>query len=162
VEEIELRKSLEKGLSTRKIADENSVSQSTVKHWLKKYGLRSNVKAGHPGGSHEHLCGCGETNPRQFYARMKSCCKACQNKKRCSEFVEKKKKAIVHFGGRCVDCGYSKYYGALEFHHLDITQKEISPQKALKREWTNALKELSKCVLLCSNCHRERHALIAV
>ena len=65
-------------------------------------------------------------------------------------------------GGKCVLCGYNKYLGALDFHHLDPTQKgfEIST-RGLTRSWEKIRKELDKCVLVCANCHRELHAGIS-
>ena len=157
--EIELQDDLAAGLSTRKIAAKYQTSQTAVRYWLRKFGLRSKIRAGSPNGSHVHCCKiCGDTRPSNFYQRLKSVCKRCQNQKRTLEFVEKKKKAIEYFGGKCIKCGYAKYYGALEFHHRDTSLKEINPEKALKRSWKAALVELKKCDLLCSNCHREVHA----
>ena len=37
-----------------------------------------------------------------------------------------KANAVNYKGGSCIICGYNKYNGSLEFHHLDPTQKEFS------------------------------------
>lgn len=37
-------------------------------------------------------------------------------------WIKRKLDAIEYLGGKCISCGYSKYYGALEFHHRDPTQ----------------------------------------
>lgn len=60
-------------------------------------------------------------------------------------------------GGKCAICGYEKYTGALEFHHIDPSQKDftISNDRAKLEE---SIEESKKCVLLCANCHRELHA----
>lgn len=59
-------------------------------------------------------------------------------------------------GGKCSKCGYNKNISALEFHHLDHNEKEFN--FAYKTSITdNLLKELDKCILVCSNCHREIH-----
>lgn len=53
-------------------------------------------------------------------------------------------------------CGYSKCLQALEFHHLDPTEKDgglAGSIKFLSKE--KLLAEIEKCVLLCANCHRE-------
>lgn len=71
-------------------------------------------------------------------------------------------KAIEYGGGKCKICGYSKCFAALEFHHIDPTQKNFEPSKAYKKKWETLKKELDKCALLCANCHREVHAGLAV
>ena len=64
---------------------------------------------------------------------------------------------IEAFGSKCGICGYSKCIAALEFHHLNSNDKEVTISgKTLKFE--KFIDELRKCVLLCSNCHREYHA----
>lgn len=68
-----------------------------------------------------------------------------------------KERAIAFLGGKCQGCGYDRCPAAFDFHHVDAQEKdfEISSRMA----WTPALEEeLRKCVLLCSNCHREAHA----
>lgn len=35
-------------------------------------------------------------------------------------------KAIEYKGGKCVVCGYDKYIGALDFHHLDPNMKDYT------------------------------------
>lgn len=69
-----------------------------------------------------------------------------------------KAKAVETKGGQCSICGYDKNYAALEFHHTDPFQKEFSfGLKGIPRSWDRMLKELEKCVLICSNCHGEHH-----
>ena len=57
----------------------------------------------------------------------------------------------------CKLCGYNKCAVALEWHHPGDDKKH-DPSNAIKRSWTAYLSEISKCVLLCANCHREVHA----
>jgi len=69
-------------------------------------------------------------------------------------------KSLAYKGGKCLLCGYEKYHGALEFHHLNPTQKDpnfMSGTGASYRRWEGLRGELDKCVLLCANCHREVH-----
>ena len=58
----------------------------------------------------------------------------------------------------CQICGYNKTHYALEFHHEDGNDKKynISLMKTLSIE--TILKEIKKCKVVCSNCHREIHA----
>lgn len=75
---------------------------------------------------------------------------------------QKRKKidAVNLFGGCCQKCGYDKCVEALEFHHLDKNEKEEKPSYIIMRwSWERVKEELEKCILLCSNCHKEVHAL---
>jgi len=92
----------------------------------------------------------------------------CENRYRCrkcsSEAVQKrryiiKEQAVEYKGGKCEICGYDKCIDALEFHHLNPTQKDFGiSNKGYTRSWDNVKKELDKCILVCSNCHKEIHA----
>lgn len=71
----------------------------------------------------------------------------------------KQKKNIIHvMGDRCQCCGYDKYYGALELHHINPSEKIFSFSDKTYRAWADLEEELKKCVLLCANCHREVEA----
>jgi len=62
-------------------------------------------------------------------------------------------------GGCCQSCGFNKYNGALEFHHIDPSQKDSKMSKMTRRpDNPEVQRELAKCVLVCSNCHRMIHA----
>ena len=72
--------------------------------------------------------------------------------------VKQKKNIIKVMGGKCQCCGYNKYYGALELHHLNPAQKSFSFSNKTYRAWASLENELKKCILLCANCHREVEA----
>lgn len=75
--------------------------------------------------------------------------------------IKTKQVAIAYCGGKCAKCGYDKYIGALEFHHLDPTKKEFSiSSSGSTMSWEMIKEELDKCILLCSNCHKEEHERI--
>lgn len=60
--------------------------------------------------------------------------------------------------GKCQVCGYNKCLRSLEFHHLDPLQKDFTISGNLKRiKKEKVIKELEKCILVCSNCHGEIH-----
>jgi 5-methylcytosine-specific restriction endonuclease McrA len=70
-----------------------------------------------------------------------------------------REKAIEYKGGKCMICGYQKYTGALDFHHIDGKTKVFGISKnGITRSWNKTKTELDKCILICSNCHRELHA----
>jgi 5-methylcytosine-specific restriction endonuclease McrA len=63
---------------------------------------------------------------------------------------------VSEAGGRCAVCGYDRYIGALEFHHLDPSAKRLSLGGGGITLAIDVLREEArKCVLLCSNCHAE-------
>lgn len=65
------------------------------------------------------------------------------------------------FQSRCGMCGYDKCTQALEFHHLDPSAKDFAISSGTKNNWSLLVSEAQKCVLLCSNCHREVHNGVA-
>lgn len=70
----------------------------------------------------------------------------------------KKKMAVERMGGKCQICGYDKCLSALEFHHVNKDEKEECPSYIILRwAWERAKVELEKCILVCSNCHKEIH-----
>jgi 5-methylcytosine-specific restriction endonuclease McrA len=73
--------------------------------------------------------------------------------------LERKRKLIEIAGGQCCDCGYKKNIAALEFHHIKPEEKSfgIDLRKCSNLQWDKLVDEIKKCVLICANCHRERH-----
>jgi hypothetical protein len=73
--------------------------------------------------------------------------------------IQRKKDLVNKLGGKCSKCDYNKNLAALDFHHLDPSKKETPMNLSflLKMNWEKCLKEVSKCILLCANCHREHH-----
>lgn len=90
-----------------------------------------------------------------------------ENRYRCvkcrSEAVQKRrdttKQLMVEYkGGKCEICGYNKCNAALEFHHLDTSEKDFGiAYKGYTRSLETCKKEVDKCILVCANCHRELH-----
>ena len=60
-------------------------------------------------------------------------------------------------GGKCLVCGYDRCLRALDFHHIDPSTKTITISSSLSTVKERE-QEVEKCVLICSNCHRELHA----
>lgn len=46
----------------------------------------------------------------------------------------------------------------LEFHHTEPNEKEFMISAHTHRSWSFIEKELKKCVIVCSNCHKKIHA----
>jgi hypothetical protein len=70
--------------------------------------------------------------------------------------VRTKQKLVEYKGGKCLICGYQKYFGNLTFHHRDPSKKDfqISGQSI---SYEKLKCEVDKCELLCHNCHGEVH-----
>ncbi|OGC56282.1 hypothetical protein A2200_00830 [candidate division WWE3 bacterium RIFOXYA1_FULL_41_11] len=67
--------------------------------------------------------------------------------------------AVEYLGNSCNICGYNRCLAALEFHHKEGQKKDFGLScRGLTRSWETIKKELEKCVLVCSNCHKEIHS----
>ncbi len=71
-----------------------------------------------------------------------------------------KLQAIKLLGGKCSICGYNKSVDALEFHHEDPKEKDFKLGSGNTMSWREYKKEALKCILVCSNCHKEIHSKI--
>lgn len=72
---------------------------------------------------------------------------------------QRKIELVNLMGGKCMRCGYSKCYAALQFHHRDPKTKkfDIARQLCNSVDLSEAIEESKKCDLLCANCHFEEH-----
>ena len=160
-----LERLVEAGLSHRRIADELGVSSSTVRHWIEKYGLATNrtkrlregaqIPMDRPARIELTCFRHGVTEFRLKTSTSYGCARCA------SEAVSRRRRRIKQTlvreaGGRCRMCGYDRYVGALEFHHLDPSLKSFSLSHAgVTRSLARAREEAAKCILLCANCHAE-------
>lgn len=107
------------------------------------------------------------------FVRQAGFCKKCKRKMSakgvmfCAPCAEKdsknqverirdlKRRAIEALGGACFDCGLkSEYQCVFDFHHIDPSKKDRNINGL--RSWSAVREEISKCMLLCANCHRIR------
>ena len=59
---------------------------------------------------------------------------------------------------KCVICGEDRA-AALDFHHVDPATKSFNLGSAAKSKSVDAvLREIAKCIVVCSRCHRLIHA----
>lgn len=68
-----------------------------------------------------------------------------------------KKALVLYKGGKCEKCGYNKCLSALEFHHLNPKEKDFGLSDNLTKDFNLLKREVDKCILVCSNCHKEIH-----
>jgi predicted HNH restriction endonuclease len=107
---------------------------------------------------------CGKTKENTFFFMRKrnnapyGYCKECVTVQTMERLKTYKEQAILYLGGSCRLCGYNKYIGALEFHHLDPSIKDAKYSSMKNWSFGSKKDELDKCILLCANCHREVEA----
>ena len=90
-----------------------------------------------------------------------SYCKKCFNTRCQQRWVKRKLEAIAYLGSACRDCDLNlaqSHYAVFKFHHLDPAEKDADWSKLRLGSMAKIRTELAKCVLLCANCHRIRHA----
>ena len=69
-----------------------------------------------------------------------------------------KLQAIKLLGEKCSICRYDKCIDALEFHHTNPQEKEFKLGSGNTMSWKEYKEEVLKCILVCSNCHKEIHS----
>lgn len=164
-----LERMIEEGNSLNKIAKESGRCLSTVQHWIKKYNLKSNFKRFADQekvkyGSERYCPKCEKmVSIDRFHSKRgvkyaSTYCKSCTTDITVDRKRKLKELMVEYKGGCCQKCGYKKYLGALEFHHLNPDEKDFNPSHLSTYIFDERVKEeLDKCLLLCSNCHRETH-----
>lgn len=117
------------------------------------FGVKNTLKLEEAGAA--GLCACGT---KFKYDRTKglrrTTCLRCRDQKRRHA---RKAQAVSYMGGKCSECGYKRSVKALQFHHRDPKKKEFGIGQRMRRSWSVVKKELKKCVLICANCHAEKH-----
>lgn len=106
--------------------------------------------------------------PSDFYkGAHKTYCGSCLRNRGVQDRILAKTFCVNYLGSKCTKCGYNKCLTALEFHHIDPKEKDFNIARCISKSgirWVDTkiipyhiIKELDKCILLCSNCHREQH-----
>jgi len=85
-------------------------------------------------------------------------CKQCSVEAVTEKRRRNKKILVEYLGGHCIECGYFRCVGALEFHHRDPIEKDFGLSQSGVTKGLDKLKlEVKKCILLCNRCHMETH-----
>ena len=154
-------------MTKKKIAEKLGCSEGKVKYFLDKYEIIKNEENIVLDPTPRTCPQCSEVKPgTDFYMnswrgkkKPGSWCKVCAANRTASRHRGCKNNYVQLKGGCCQSCGFNKYNGALEFHHVDPSTKEETITKMMKRPSSpEILVELAKCVLVCSNCHKMIHA----
>lgn len=156
------------GMTIAEIAEADGLSKTTVRHWLRRYELKTQNKVGPRLGKRaaeakeagllreRFVCiHHGETE-YMLDGRGHYRCKRCRSEGVSRHRRRLKAMLVIEAGGRCVVCGYDRCITALEFHHLDPLEKRLGiSANGLTLSVDAVRAEARKCVLLCSNCHAE-------
>ena len=102
---------------------------------------------------------CGMEKPFELFYHKRTVCKECVKEKERNKY-NKRMEELNNYKKtlKCKKCGNDKYY-LLDFHHIDPSKKDYAISDNSHAKIETILKEAAKCVLLCSNCHREFHFL---
>jgi hypothetical protein len=154
MEKHSLSTQIESGMTLAEIAKERQCALTTVRYWLKKYGLKTKNGVGkRPTFTKgDRKCAvCARAVPD--YQRGNKC-GACAMR---IIHYRTKTKAVEYKGGKCQDCGWIGHVVGYDFHHRDPAQKEFTISSHKNRSWERIVVELDKCDLLCAMCHRMKH-----
>jgi transposase len=149
---------VDQGLTTRAIARGCSVSYSTVRYWLKRYGIDNARPYRRSDGPQPRLIQrrCRTHGLASFVLEGRGYyrCTRCRMAQVAKRRRKVKAMLVAEAGGRCALCGYDSHQAALEFHHLDPSQKSFElSARGITRGIDRLRAEARKCVLLCANCH---------
>jgi transposase len=165
----ELGPLVEEGMSIAQIAESVGLSKTTVRHWLREYGLTTlrgewrRKSMSETGDTRMDVVQreCSQHGLTDFKCRSTSGyrCLKCRSEAVARRRRKVKQILVEEAGGVCVGCGYSLCIAALEFHHLVPSEKSFSlSHRGVARSLEKAKAEASKCVLVCANCHAEVEA----
>jgi transposase len=156
------------GMSLAEIAEATGLSKTTVRHWLRAYGLktqRARRRVADDGRQVELELLCPRHGLTTFKRRSTGGyrCARCRAEAVVRRRRKVKRLLVTEAGGCCKLCGYDRCVGALEFHHIVPSDKRFSlSHRGVTRSLEKARAEASKCALLCANCHAEVEAGVAV
>lgn len=150
-----------------------SCTKEAVKERRKRQQSRTDVSI----PAEKQCTRCQQTKPAVAFARdrgaasgLSASCKECVSAwqkawrklgvsaaRRRQQLRDRKALAIQSLGGACKRCGGVFPDVVYDFHHRVPHEKEAEPNAALGWSIAASEIELSKCDLLCANCHRLTH-----
>jgi transposase len=164
IDRDELVALVEQEMSIAQIAEAVGLSKTTVRHWLREFGLKTRWaerRRASADGQQQIMLDCPRHGVTPFKRRAAGGyrCAKCRAEAVTRRRRKVKRLLVEEAGGRCSLCGYSRCIAALEFHHRVPADKRFSlSHRGVARSLAKARAEASKCALLCANCHAEVEA----
>jgi transposase len=126
------------GMSVAQIAERVSLSRTTVRHWLREFGLTTHWadrRQASAAGEPRVPLRCPHHGVTQFSRRSAGGYRC--NRCRAEAVVRRRRKVkrvlVEEAGGACAVCGYSRCVAALHFHHLVPAEKQFSLSQPSRR-----------------------------
>lgn len=115
---------------------------------LDEFNFRNKLK----GSRHSYCRECGTLYTRNHYKNNKK-----QYLKRNARSLAKRQEFVRNFKSRpCKDCGIQYPYYVMDFDHREGELKELQMSQVVRYTINKLKREIAKCDVVCSNCHRER------
>jgi len=125
--------------------------------WAKEHGLKYRLKQTKP------CQRCEKPIKFQLGLFRTFCSSTCRERNHRESYLASFRRtydAYAKFKERegCKQCGYNRCGACLDFHHVKPGHKERRITAALWKSKSRLYRrEIKKCILLCKNCHYERH-----
>jgi transposase len=167
----ELERLVKSGASIAEIAEAVGRSKATVRHRLRRFGLKTlNMRGQRPAriaqsardaGLAKVTMACAHHGETEFSLEGRGYygCKRCRSASVSRRRRKVKQTLVEEAGGACQLCGYDRCIAALEFHHRNPSEKRFAlSYGGVAHSLAKARVEAAKCSLLCANCHAEVEA----
>lgn len=162
VDRAELEELARRGATLSEMAERLDRNASTIRYWLKRYAIERPRPSGRRprcgDGARFAIFDCKRHGRTQFVLEGRGYyrCKRCRSEAVARRRRTIKRQLVEEAGGACMLCGYARWHGALQFHHVEAAGKEFHlAQGGYSRSIARSRAEMEKCVLLCATCHAE-------
>ena len=159
------RELLEELITEGLIAKRTGFSPTTVKYWMRRHRLatvaaerRAAGRRAKAAGKLDAFMDCSIHGRTAFRLEGRGAyrCLKCRSERVADRRRRLKEILVAEAGGACALCGYDRFSGALQFHHVDPAAKSFAiGHDGITRSLEAMRVEAAKCVLLCANCHAE-------
>jgi transposase len=156
------------GMTIAEIAAEVGLSKTAVRHWLRRYGLKTmhgrgrrpagETRVAPDGAPRLVMLECRHHGLAEFVLEGRGYyrCRQCRIERVARRRRQLKVMLVAEAGGCCAVCGYDRHLRALAFHHVDPADKRLQISwNGVTQSLETLRTEAQKCVLLCANCHAE-------
>lgn len=163
-----LKEHADSGKSINDIAKIYGKSATSIRHWLKKFNLKTSGKVGNSNPEIRHdgrTCNvCKIFKPFDAYTMRKDrpgtvvpTCKVCNSIRTKAKQKDIKCLCINYLGNKCKLCDGVFDSEQYDFHHTEPEHKDFEIRDRRGLTFESLVKELNKCILVCANCHQYIH-----